>query len=66
MSVKHFVALQVILINEGWSCVCEVMDDLQNIIASQNLSQVVVDLIVEGVHAQQVEYVAVIFKADLK
>ena len=51
LRVKHAVAVYTILIDEGRAVLTEVVEDLDDMPAGQNLLEVVGETVVEGIHA---------------
>ena len=51
LSVKYAVAVYTILIDKGGAVLTEVVEDLNDMSARQNLLEVVGETVVEGIHA---------------
>ena len=51
LGVKHAVAVYTILIDKGSAVLTEVVEDLDDMSARQNLLEVVGETVVEGIHA---------------
>ena len=51
LRVKHAVAVDAVLVDEGRAVLTEVVEDLDDMLAGQNLLEVVGEAVVEGIHA---------------
>ena len=65
LCVEDAVAVDAVLVDKGAAVLAKVVENLYYAIAGQNLLEVARQTVVEWVHAQHVEDVAVVLEAEL-
>ena len=65
LRVKHTVAVNAVRVDQRRAVLAEVVENLDDVAARQNLLQVACQSVAEGVHLHQIKHIAVILEAQL-